>query len=113
MSPYQLDDKTFVECHAHPGARVTLFYALDTGLGKELEYKCEPLREIYEGIFGRTFTLFYGENLHYYFQIDRERSTRTTAERVLNMKKIEGSPEANTSFSTRCFLTGDWTRRKK
>ena len=90
LSPYQLDDKTFVECHAHPGARVTLFYALDTGLGKELEYKCEPLREIYEGIFGRTFTLFYGENLHYYFQIDRERSTRTTAERVLNMKKIEG-----------------------
>ena len=39
----------------------------------------------------RTFTLFYGENLHYYFQIDREKSTRTTAERVLNMKKIEGS----------------------
>lgn len=91
LSPYQLDDKTFVECHAHPGARVTLFYALDTGLGTELEYKCEPLREIYEGIFGRTFTLFYGENLHYYFQIDREKSTRTTAERVLNMKKIEGS----------------------
>ena len=91
LSPYQLDDKTFVECHAHPGARVTLFYALDTGLGTELEYKCEPLREIYEGIFGRTFTLFYGENLHYYFQIDRERSTRTTAERVLNMKKIEGT----------------------
>ena len=55
-----------------------------------MEKKCEPLREIYEGIFGRTFTLFYGENLHYYFQIDRERSTRTTAERVLNMKKIEG-----------------------
>ena len=51
LSPYQLDDKTFVECHAHPGARVTLFYALDTGLGTELEYKCEPLREIYEGIF--------------------------------------------------------------
>lgn len=90
LSPYQLDDKTFVECHAHPGARVTLFYALDTGLGKELEYKCEPLREVYEGIFGRTFTLFYGENLHYYFRIDREHSTRTTAERVLNMKKIEG-----------------------
>ena len=91
LSPYQLDDKTFVECHAYPGARVTLYYAMDTGLGTELEYKCEPLREIYEGIFGRTFTLFYGENLHYYFKIDREKSTRTTAERVLNMKKIEGT----------------------
>lgn len=31
LSPYQLDDKTFVECHAHPGARVTLFYALGYG----------------------------------------------------------------------------------
>ena len=32
LSPYQLDDKTYVECHAHPDAKVILFYALDTGL---------------------------------------------------------------------------------
>ena len=35
LSPYQLDDKTFVECRTVPGAKVTLFYRLDTGLGAE------------------------------------------------------------------------------
>ena len=49
LSPYQLDDKTFVECRAVPGAKVTLFYRLDTGLGAETAYKCEPLKEMYQG----------------------------------------------------------------
>ena len=28
LSPYQMDDKTFVEYHADPSAKVTLYYAL-------------------------------------------------------------------------------------
>ena len=92
LSPYQLDDKTFVECHANPEARVTLFYALDTGLGKEREYKSTPVKEVYQGIFTKTFTLFYGESLHYYFQIDFRGDSRKTAERVITMKKVEGTP---------------------
>ncbi|MBU5479706.1 hypothetical protein KQI91_00560 [Blautia sp. MSJ-19] len=91
LSPYQLDDKTFVEYHAKPGTRVTLFYKLDTGLGTEAEYKCEPLKDSYYGIFVRTFTLFYGETLQYYFQIDEEESVHKTKERVVTMKKIEGT----------------------
>ena len=91
LSPYQLDDKTFVECHAAPGVRVTLFYRLDTGLGTESEYKCEPLKEMYQGIFVRTFTLFYGETLQYYFQIDQGEESKKTPERVVTMKKIEGT----------------------
>lgn len=90
LSPWQLDDKTFVECHAHPDAKVTLFYALDAGLGGEREYKSEPLREVYPGIFTKTFTMFYGETLHYYFKIDRAGETRETVERTVTMKKIEG-----------------------
>ena len=92
LSPYQLDDKTFVECHANPEARVTLFYALDTGLGREKEYKSTPVKEVYQGIFTKTFTLFYGESLHYYFQIDFRGDSRKTAERVITMKKVEGTP---------------------
>lgn len=91
LSPYQLDDKVFVEYHGRPGARVTLFYRLDTGLGTETEYKCEPLKEMYEGIFVRAFTLFYGESLQYYFQITVGDKTEKTQERVLTMKKIEGT----------------------
>ena len=93
LSPYQLDDKTFVECRAVPGAKVTLFYRLDTGLGAETAYKCEPLKEMYQGIFVRTFTLFYGETLQYYFQIDEgdKDNTRKTSERSVSMKKVEGA----------------------
>ena len=89
---WQLDDKTFVECHAHPEAKVTLRYALDAGLGGEREYKSEPLKEMYEGIFTKTFTLFYGETLHYYFHIERNGEVRETVERTVTMKKIEGIP---------------------
>lgn len=86
LSPYQLDDKTFVECRAVPGAKVTLFYRLDTGLGAETAYKCEPLKEMYQGIFVRTFTLFYGETLQYYFQIDEgdKDNTKKTSERSVS-----------------------------
>ena len=92
LSLYQLDDKTFVECHGEPGARITLFYVLDTGLGGESEYRSEPLKEIYEGICVRTFTLFYGETLRYYFRIEENGKIRQTQERVVTMKKIEGTP---------------------
>lgn len=92
LSPWQLDDKTFVECHAHPESQVTLYYALDAGLGGEREYKSEPLREVYQGIFTKTFTLFYGETLHYYFRITRNGEARETAEHTVTMKKVEGIP---------------------
>ena len=92
LSPWQLDDKTFVECHGHPDAKVTLYYALDAGLGKVREYKSEPVRNIYQGIFVKTFTLFYGETLHYYFRIERNGEVKETAEHTVTMKKVEGTP---------------------
>ena len=92
LSPYQLDDKTYVEYHASPMAKVTLFYALDTGLGIGKEYKSEPLKNVYEGIFTKTFTLFYGETLHYYFRIEEDGKIHTTSERVLAMNRVDGTP---------------------
>ena len=37
LSPYQLDDKTFVEYHTDPKAKVTLYYALDAGLNAQTD----------------------------------------------------------------------------
>jgi hypothetical protein len=91
LSPYQLDDKVYVECTAHPDAKVTLHYAIDSGLGLKPEYKSEPIRSQYEGIFTKTFTLFYGEVLQYYFSIEEDGSSRKTAERVMTMNQIEGN----------------------
>ena len=92
LSPYQLDDKTYVEFHGSPKAKVTLFYALDTGLGAEPEYKTQPLNDIYEGIRTKSFTLFYGETLHYYFQSEYKGKIKKTAERALTMSRVEGTP---------------------
>ena len=91
-SPEQLDDKTFVEYHADPSAKVTLYYALDAGLGNQVKYQTEPLRDLYEGIFAKSFTLFYGETLRYYFESVTGEQVNRTQERVLTMNKIEGTP---------------------
>ena len=89
LQPYQLDDKTFVEYHGSPEDSVTLYYSLDTGLGTVPEYKSEPLRNIYEGIFVKTFTLFYGETLRYYFQTEDADGVHKTDEKVLTMNQTD------------------------
>ena len=81
LSPWQLDDKTFVECHASPGSAVMLYYQLDSGLGEPDGFASLPMNQVYEGIFVRTFTLFYGETLRYYFVIEEKGKTRKTPER--------------------------------
>lgn len=72
LAPYQLEDKTFVEYRTNPDSKVTLYYRLDTGLGKVTEYKSEPLKSIYPGVFVKTFTLFFGEKLEYYFIVEHQ-----------------------------------------
>ncbi len=92
LEPYQLDDKTFVECHAAPDAKVTLFYSTDTGLGEKTSFCTRPLQPVYEGIFGASFTLFYGESIRYYFQVEKEGSITRTPERTFTMNRTEGRP---------------------
>ncbi len=101
LSPWQLDDKTFLECHASPEARVILHYVRDNGLhtlalsekgDPEAQEETKPLQPVYEGIFVRAFTLFYGESLRYYFEIEEKGRTRRTAERVVTMNRQDLKP---------------------
>ena len=89
LSLYQLDDKTFVECHADPKAKVTLYYLHESGLTPETEYRSKPVPLMYEGIFSSVFTLFYGETLKYYFEIEENGTIRKTGERTIRMNKAE------------------------
>lgn len=93
-SPYQLDDKVFAECRTDTKAKVTLYYALDQGLDRPLKYKSEPLKAGYEGVFVKTFTLFYGEILHYYFVIEREEDQEKTPERTLKVRSVESDGQS-------------------
>lgn len=89
LSPWQLDDKVFVEARTAPDASVTVYYFLDTGLGNEPEYKSEPLHSRYPGVFTKTFTLFYGETLHYYFVENVKGKERKISEKVISMNRID------------------------
>ena len=91
LAPWQLDDKIFVEIHEDPGAKVMLYYRMDTGLGELTPYRAEPLKNVYEGIFNRCFTLFFGESIHYYFQVEKDGKLNRTSERTLTMSRVEGS----------------------
>ena len=42
-----------------------------------MKYQTEPLRDLYEGIFAKSFTLFYGETLRYYFEISNRRAGKS------------------------------------
>ncbi len=86
LAPYQLDDKVFVEYHGNPQARVTLQYALDTGLGQKQDYHSEPLRNCYAGYFVKTFTLFYGESLRFFFVIEQDGKQERTPVKIVTAK---------------------------
>ncbi len=83
LGAYQLDDKVFVEYATSPRAEVTIHYALDNGIGGEREYRQEPLPDLFEGIHGRTFTLFYGESIHYHFTETLDGEVKKTGEKTL------------------------------
>lgn len=68
LRQYQLEDKVIVEVRAGEDAGVTLHYRM-AGPGAGEEFASEPMVQIYDGIFTREFTLFYGEVLEYYVTI--------------------------------------------
>lgn len=83
---YQLDDKLFVECKTSPRAKVTLHYCLNTQ-GDQTEYKSEPLKMVYQGIFNKEFVLFYGEKLTYYFTTEVSGKSEDTKPVTVTMEE--------------------------
>ncbi len=59
-------DKTMIEYHTSPGARVTIHYVIESGRGDEETYEMQVMKNMYEGIFVHSFVLFFGETLQYY-----------------------------------------------
>lgn len=62
---YQLYDKTFVEYRANPKALINIRYQITSPKEKEGRIRMEPMIHVFEGIFVKEFTLFYGDHLSY------------------------------------------------
>ena len=72
-----LMDKTMIEYHAKPDSRVVLHYVIEKG-DENGEYVTEPMVNMYEGIFVRSFVLFFGETLQYYITEENDGNEQLT-----------------------------------
>ena len=62
----QLADKVIVEYHTNPKAKVFIHYILQRSDDDNGDYCTEEIQNMYEGIYIKKFTLFFGEKLQYY-----------------------------------------------
>ncbi|HIT90699.1 MAG TPA: hypothetical protein IAC41_09820, partial [Candidatus Merdenecus merdavium] len=71
LQPYQVKERQFVEHICNPKSKVVMHYCIGERVDVS-EFKQEPMVHIYEGIFSKEFTLFLGEELHYFISDELE-----------------------------------------
>ena len=82
--PFQIQDKSYVEYRTNPGATVTLTWYLEKSDGEKTREISEPMKNVYEGIFVKEFTLFYGETVHYSIQEEQNGTRKEKNDQTLS-----------------------------
>lgn len=80
LAPYQMDGRVFVEYVTNPAAVVSICYRRR---GADEEYVKETVKNCFEGIFVKEFTLFYGDELECFFEEEGEGEAKRTGLRIL------------------------------
>lgn len=88
IKSYQLEDKVFVEEKLPAAARVAIHYRMERQGEPVQEYKSEPMKNMYQGIFGKEFLLFYGETLRYHMTVETDGESRETEEKTVTLREI-------------------------
>lgn len=63
--PHSIMDKTILEYRTNPEKRVLVHYVIEGGDGMN-EYMVDNMDNTFEGIFTKSFVLFYGDSMQYY-----------------------------------------------
>lgn len=108
----QMEDKVFVQCKAEPEAKVTLHYFVEDSQGTG-EERAEPVKERYQGIYNKEFVLFYGERLHYYFEIEKKGEISRTQEEVLTVEEGETTGSSKYQMLNAMLKMKDQGRQKE
>ena len=93
----QLWDRSIIEYRTNPGAKVMLTYTVENGEEGEGRERTEMMQDVYEGIFEKDFTLFYGEKLTYTICEEFDGKKTQTEERVLLPREWEKGLTEGTS----------------
>lgn len=94
IKSYQLEDKIFVEEKLPAAARVTIHYCMERQGEPVQEYKSEPMKNMYQGIFGKEFLLFYGETLRYRMTVEVGEDSYDTEEKTVTLQEISTAGES-------------------
>ncbi len=91
-------DRTFVEYRGEPGSKVVIHYAIERNSGGETEYRKEEMRNLYGGIFVKSFILFCGETVQYYITEQSGNREQLTQSSMIQRSEDEKNP-GNWRFS--------------
>lgn len=87
LEKYFLYDKAFLQYESTPGTHVVLHYSRDED-GEE--FNSEDMVEMYDGIYVKTFVIFFGELIRYYITEEHDNSIEVKESNRLTRNNIPG-----------------------
>lgn len=87
LGKYFLYDKAFLQYESTPGTHVVLHYSRDED-GEE--FNSEDMVEMYDGIYVKTFVIFFGELIRYYITEEHDNSIEVKESNRLTCNNIPG-----------------------
>ena len=87
LEKYFLYDKAFLQYESTPGTHVVLHYSRDED-GEE--FNSEDMVEMYDGIYVKTFVIFFGELIRYYITEEHDNSIEVKESNRLTCDNIPG-----------------------
>lgn len=87
LEKYFLYDKAFLQYESTPGTHVVLHYSRDED-GEE--FSSEDMVEMYDGIYVKTFVIFFGELIRYYITEEHDNSIEVKESNRLTCNNIPG-----------------------
>jgi hypothetical protein len=97
------DDQTVVEYRCNPNHKVMLHYVLEYHGKKTFEYVTEQLFPVCGGVFTRSFVLFYGERLSWFFTEEKEDGT-TVSTVGKTLENRENHTEGDSRYQRLCRM---------
>lgn len=87
LKKYFIYDKAFLQYESTPGTHVVLHYSRDED-GEE--FNTEDMVEMYDGIYVKTFVIFFGELIRYYITEEHDNSIEVKESNRLTCNNIPG-----------------------
>lgn len=94
IEKYQIEDKAFIEKRLPPGRRVTIHYRVQQGSHGGDDWRSEPMKDVYHGIYVKELLLFYGETVFWYLTETEGKNERKLEENSIRVTEMDTRGES-------------------